>query len=73
VKPWDPLEERLYPVLDDLLADWLASYHPPFAALRVIDNRWSPRLHEIMDFLARNQVPYQGQLILHQARYEMRE
>jgi thioredoxin reductase (NADPH) len=59
MKPWDPPEERLYPVLDDLLADWLASYHPPFPALRVIDHRWSPRLHEIMDFLARNQVPYQ--------------
>jgi thioredoxin reductase (NADPH) len=59
MKPWDPPEERLYPALDDLLADWLASYHPPLAQLRVIDHRWSPRRHEIGDFLARNQVPYQ--------------
>ena len=58
MKPWDPPEERLYPVLDDLLSDWLVSYHPPFAELRVIGHRWSPRLHEILDFLARNQVPY---------------
>jgi thioredoxin reductase (NADPH) len=57
--PWDPPEERLYPVLDDLLADWLVPYHPPFAELRVIGHRWSPELHEIVDFLARNQVPYQ--------------
>jgi thioredoxin reductase (NADPH) len=61
MKPWDPPEERLYPVLDDLLGDWLASYHPPFATVRVIDDRWSPRRHEIGDFLARNQVPYQWQ------------
>ncbi len=59
MKPWDPPEERLYPVLDDLLAEWLALYHPPFAELRVIGHRWSPRLHKIRDFLARNQVPYQ--------------
>ena len=58
MKPWDPPEERLYPPLDDVLADWLASYHPPLAAVRVIDNRWSPRRHDIGDFLARNQVPY---------------
>src|SRR5258708_1501363 len=57
--PWDPPEERLYPVLNDLLADWLAAYHPSFAELRVIGHRWSPRLHEMGDFLARNQVPYQ--------------
>jgi len=49
----------VYPALDDLLADWLVSYHPPVAELRVIDHRWSPRRHEIGDFLARNQVPYQ--------------
>ena len=59
MKPWDPPEERLYPVLDDLLADWLVSYPPSLVELRVIGHRWSPRLHEIVDFLARNQVPYQ--------------
>src|SRR2546430_4296817 len=50
--PWDPPEERLYPVLDDLLADWLVSYHPPLAELRVSGHRWAPRLHEILDFHA---------------------
>ncbi len=59
MKPWDPPEERLYPVLDDLLDDWLAQFRPPFEGIRVIGNRWSPHSHETKDFLARNQVPYQ--------------
>jgi thioredoxin reductase (NADPH) len=59
MKPGDPPEQCLYPALDDLLAEWLISPHPAYEALRVIDHRWSPRRHEIGDFLARNQVPYQ--------------
>jgi len=59
MKPWDPPEERLYPVLNDLLDDWLASFRPPFEGIRVIGNRWSPQSHDTKDFLARNQVPYQ--------------
>jgi thioredoxin reductase (NADPH) len=59
LKPWDPPEERLYPVLDDLLEDWLASYRPPFEGIRVVGHRWSPHSHQVKDFLARNQVPYQ--------------
>ncbi|GAP94094.1 FAD-dependent oxidoreductase [Leptolyngbya sp. NIES-2104] len=59
LKPWDPPEERLYPVLDDLLDDWLAAYRPPFEGIRVIGNRWSPQSHDMKDFLARNQIPYQ--------------
>jgi thioredoxin reductase (NADPH) len=59
MKPWDPPEERLYPVLDDLLEDWQANFHPPFEGIRVIGNRWSPHSHQAKDFLARNQVPYQ--------------
>lgn len=59
MKPWDPPEERLYPVLNDLLGDWQASFHPPFEGIRVIGNRWSPYSHQVKDFLARNQVPYQ--------------
>jgi thioredoxin reductase (NADPH) len=59
LKPWDPPEQNLYPVLDDLLDDWQGSFRPPFEGIRVIGNRWSPRTHEIKDFLARNQVPYQ--------------
>ncbi|CAN5684013.1 FAD-dependent oxidoreductase [soil metagenome] len=57
-KPWDPPEERLYPVLDDLLDDWRAGYHPGFEGIRVVGHRWSPEAHGIKDFLARNQVPY---------------
>jgi thioredoxin reductase (NADPH) len=58
LKPWDPPEERLYPVLDDLLADWTASFRPPFQGLRLVSGRWAPRGHDIRDFLTRNQVPY---------------
>jgi thioredoxin reductase (NADPH) len=58
LKPWDPPEEQLYPVIDDLLDDWSSHYQPPFEGLRVLGNRWSPRSYEIRDFLARNQVPY---------------
>ncbi|MBW4470145.1 MAG: FAD-dependent oxidoreductase [Stenomitos rutilans HA7619-LM2] len=59
LKPWDPPEERLYPVLDDLLADWQANFHPPFEGIRVVGSRWSPRSHQVKSFLASNQVPYQ--------------
>jgi thioredoxin reductase (NADPH) len=58
-KPWDPPEEHLYPVLDDLLDDWWASCRPPFEGIKVIGLRWSPRSHEIREFLARNGIPYQ--------------
>ncbi|WP_026441936.1 FAD-dependent oxidoreductase [Pseudacidobacterium ailaaui] len=57
-KPWDPPEEKLYPVLDDLLENWSAGYKPPFEGLRVVGPRWSARDHEVRDFLSRNQVPY---------------
>lgn len=59
LKPWDPPEENLYPVLDDLLEDWVARFPPPFEGIRVLGNRWSPDSHNIKDFLARNHVPYQ--------------
>ncbi len=58
LKPWDPPEERLYPVLDDLLEDWSATFRPAFEGVRLLVGRWSPRGHEIRDYLARNQVPY---------------
>jgi thioredoxin reductase (NADPH) len=58
LKPWDPPEERLYPVLDDLLADWTARFRPAFEGLRLLSERWAPRGHAIRDFLTRNQVPY---------------
>jgi thioredoxin reductase (NADPH) len=59
LKPWDPPEERLYPVLTDLLEDWRAHYRPPFEGVRILGHRWSPVAHELRSFLARNQVPYQ--------------
>jgi thioredoxin reductase (NADPH) len=58
-KPWDPAEVHLYPVLNEILDDWWASCHPPFEGIKVIGLRWSPRSHEIKDFLARNGIPYQ--------------
>jgi len=59
LKPWDPPAEHLYPQIDDLLDDWLASYRPKFEGIRVLGTRWSPRCYELRDFLARNHVPYQ--------------
>jgi thioredoxin reductase (NADPH) len=58
LKPWDPPEEKLYPVLDDLLDDWLVHYEPPFEGVRVIGHRWSARSHDVKDLLAGNQVPF---------------
>ena len=57
-KPWDPPEEKLYPVLSDLLDDWKAGYRPRFDGLRVIGHRWSPRGHGMRSFLTSNHVPY---------------
>lgn len=57
-KPWDPPEEKLYPVLTDLLEDWQAGYRPPFEGLRVIGHRWSLKDHKVRNFLSQNHVPY---------------
>ncbi len=57
-KPWDPPEEKLYPVVNDLLDDWQAGYRPPFEGLRVIGHRWSLNDHRLRNFLSRNHVPY---------------
>jgi thioredoxin reductase (NADPH) len=58
LKPWDPPEERLYPVIDDLLGDWRRANPEVTTDLRVVGHRWSDRSHEIKTFLARNHVPY---------------
>jgi thioredoxin reductase (NADPH) len=58
LKPWDPPEERLYGVVDDLLDDWQASFRPAFEGVRVIGHRWSPQASELRDFLGRNFVPH---------------
>jgi thioredoxin reductase (NADPH) len=57
-KPWDPPEEKLYPVLSDLLDDWKAGYRPPFEGIRVIGNRWALSDYQLRSFLSRNHVPY---------------
>jgi thioredoxin reductase (NADPH) len=57
-KPWDPPEERLYPVVDDLLDAWQAEYLPEEKGLRLVGHQWSPRSHVIKDFLAGNLIPY---------------
>lgn len=57
-KPWDPPEEKLYPVIDDLLEAWTASYRAPFDGLRVIGLRYAARDAQVRDFLTRNSVPY---------------
>ena len=59
MKPWDPPEQNLYPVLDDLLSDWIASVDLPYDGIRVAGTLWSSNSHTVKDFLARNQIPYQ--------------
>ena len=58
MKPWDPPEQRLYPVLDDLLAEWSGRARLPFEGIRVVGSRWSPQSYAAREFLALNQVPY---------------
>src|SRR5271155_2334280 len=53
-KPWDPPEEKLYPVLDDLLETWKQGYKPPYEGIRVVGMRWSSADHNVRDFLSRN-------------------
>jgi thioredoxin reductase (NADPH) len=58
LKPWDPPEDRLYPVVDDLLDDWREANRDHTSDVRVVGHRWSERSHEVKMFLARNHVPY---------------
>ena len=57
-KPWDPPEERLFPVVDDLLDAWQAESEPEAKGLRLVGHQWSPRSHGVKDFLAGNLIPY---------------
>ena len=59
IKPWDPPEEKLFPVVDDLLDNWQCDYHPVFKGIKVIGYQYTQRSHELKDFLAGNLVPYQ--------------
>lgn len=58
LKPWDPPEEKLYPVIDAQLEAWNAADHRPVPETKVVGHRWSARSSEVREFLARNQVPY---------------
>ena len=58
LKPWHPPEQNFYPALDDLLADWYASFRPPSQGIRLLDHRWSPQGHLLRDFMARNHIPF---------------
>lgn len=59
MKPWDPPEEKLFPALTDQLDEWQSTYRPTFQGIRVMGYQWSPRSHEIKDFLSGNLIPYQ--------------
>jgi thioredoxin reductase (NADPH) len=58
LKPWDPPEEKLYPVIDELLTSWKATEHKAIPEIKVIGHHWSARSSQAREFLARNQVPY---------------
>jgi len=58
LKPWDPPDEKLYPILDDVLSDWHAQVGAAFDGIRVLGATWSPSTYEIKKFLARNEIPY---------------
>lgn len=59
MKPWDPPELKLYPVLDDLLSEWKSRVHLPFDGIRIAGARFSPQSHAVREFLSRNLVPYE--------------
>ncbi len=59
VKPWQPAQDRLYPVVSDLLEDWAALHEPKAGVIRMYGLRWDPESHVLKDFLARNQAPYE--------------
>lgn len=59
MKPWDPPEQNFYPILDDLLSDWLATAQLPYDGIRVAGTLWSCSCHNVKDFLSRSQIPYQ--------------
>ena len=58
LKPWNPPEEKLYPVVNDLLEEWQAEYHPGYEGIRIIGFQWSPKSHKVKEFLSGNLIPY---------------
>lgn len=59
MKPWDPPEEKLFPALNDQLEEWQSRYTPAFQGIRIVGYQWSPRSHQVKDFLSGNLIPYQ--------------
>ncbi|MES1159825.1 MAG: FAD-dependent oxidoreductase, partial [Bacteroidota bacterium] len=59
MKPWDPPEEKLFPIISEMLDDWQSAYKPVFKGIKVIGYQFSPKSHEIKEFLSGNLVPYQ--------------
>jgi thioredoxin reductase (NADPH) len=59
MKPWDPPEQNLYPILDELLEDWWTTVPVPYDGIRVAGTLWSPSSHNVKDFISRNRIPYQ--------------
>jgi thioredoxin reductase (NADPH) len=70
LKPWDPPEDRLYPVIDDLLGAWWRANPDHASEVRVVGHRWSERSHDVKRFLASNHVPYRWYDIEHDAEAE---
>jgi thioredoxin reductase (NADPH) len=68
MKPWDPPDQNLYPILDDLLSDWQATVPAPYEGIRVAGTLWSSTSHAVKDFLSRNRIPYLWQDIEHNAQ-----
>ena len=60
MKPWDPPEQQLYPVLDELIWDWKNNFVPPYEGIRLLGYQYSPKTHKLKDFLARNLIPYKS-------------
>ncbi|PZR36292.1 MAG: fused response regulator/thioredoxin-disulfide reductase [Azospira oryzae] len=59
LKPWDPPQEKMFPALNDLLEEWQSKHVPLFQGIRIVGFQWSPRSHDIKDFLSGNLIPYQ--------------
>jgi thioredoxin reductase (NADPH) len=59
LKPWNPPEEKLYPVLNELLYDWSENVRLPYDGIRVLGTRWSSQSYSVKEFLSRNLIPYQ--------------
>lgn len=58
LKPWNPPDEKLYPIIDDLLDEWQAQYRPDHEGIRIIGFQWSPKSHQLKEFLSGNLIPY---------------